>query len=104
MSEGQLEKRRLQIKQPTLNFKARQIANLFGFQPFTKILKEFNLNFLSFASGHCLTLKKVSQNSNLTGQLTLSIKNKKPIQTLDGFSGNLNFHQYLKAPPILFGE
>jgi len=101
MSEGQFEKSRLQIKQPTLNFKPRQIANLFGFQPFTKILKEFNLNFRSFASGHCLTLKKVSQNSHLTGQLTLSIKNNNPIQTLDGFSGNFNFHQYLKAPPIL---
>ena len=101
MSEGQFEKRRLQIKQPTLNFKSRQIANLFGFQPFTKILKEFNLNFLSFASGHSLTLKKVNQNSNLTGQLTPSIKNNKSIQTLDGFSGNFNPHQYLKTPPIL---
>ena len=101
MSEGQFEKRHLQIKQPTLNFKPRQILNLFGFQPFTKILKEFNLNFLSFASGHCLTLEKVSQNSNLTGQLTLNIKNNKPIQTIDGFSSNFDSHQYLKAPPIL---
>ena len=101
MSAGQFEKRRLQIKQPTLNFKPRQISNLFGFQPFTKILKEFNVNFLSFASGHCLTLKKVSQNSNLAEQLTLSSKNNKPIQALDGFSGNFDFHQYLKVPPIL---
>ena len=89
-------------KKPTkVAFKARQIKNLFYFQPFTKIIKESNVNFSSFASGHCLTLKKVSQKSYLTVQPTPAIKNSQPIHALDGFSGNFNFNQYLNLPPIL---
>ena len=93
-------KERLEKKPTKLVFKARQITNLFSFQPFTKTLKESNVNFSSLASGHCLTLKKISQKSHLKVQPTLPIKNSQPINALDGFYGNLNFQQSLKVPPI----
>ena len=58
------------------------------------------MNFSSLASGHCLTLKKVSQKSHLKVQPTLTIKNSQPIKALDGFYDNLKFQQSLKIPPI----
>lgn len=93
-------KERFEKKPTKLAFKARQITNLFYFQPFTKRLKESNVNFSSLASGHCLTLKEISQKSHLKVQPTLPIKNSQSINALDGFYGNLNFQQSLKVPSI----